>query len=73
MTNWEWLTSDKKRLVKIITDDDFLSKHIDPWWCRGVCPYRIDGECAAEIDEDQYMCGNDAAIIMMWLDAEHND
>ena len=72
MTNWEWITSDKKRFVKIVKDDNFLAKYIDPWWCRGACPYRIDGECTIAM-EDLYNCGDDAAIIMMWLDAEHKD
>ena len=73
MTNWEWMISDKKRFAKILMDGDFLATVIDPWWCRGVCPHRVNGECTAEETDYEVMCGNDAAIIMMYLDAEHKD
>ena len=72
MTNWEWITSDKARFAKIISDE-FVEKHVDPWWCKGVCPHRINGVCTAEENEYENVCGNDIAVIMMYLDAEHED
>jgi hypothetical protein len=71
MTNWEWITSDKDRLVEILNiGEDFWENVASPWWCNTACPDRINGKCIHEGCPDKYTCEYQ---IRMWLDAEHKD
>lgn len=70
MTNWEWITSDKERFAMCIrTEHDFYDD-VTGWWCGNACPHSENGECRHEACIDTHTMHG---IIMMYLDAEHED
>ena len=70
MTNYEWLTSNKRVLASFLNVDNYIWQMLGDWWCRKRCPYSVNGECIHDECKDTH---SDMDIALMWFEDEHEE